>query len=165
MDAIGVWRGVASAAGLAGTFVYHFMAKRTSLINTGMASIMFQFLCLTSCYVSLFVENNSISFAMLVVGVCLSRIGLWVFDISVTQLTQEHIPAPIRGLVGGVQQSLNAFFTILAYGVGLFISDPKDFHIYASTAYAGVALAAVFYAKNVFARQQRLDDVTLHNEV
>jgi hypothetical protein len=81
-----------------------------------------------------------------------------VFDISVTQLMQENIPAPIRGLVGGVQQSLNAFFTIVAYTVGLFISNPKYFHIYASTAFVGVALAAVFYAKNVYAKEQHLHD-------
>jgi iron-regulated transporter 1 len=158
MESIGIWRGIASAAGLAGTFVYHLMAKRTSLVNTGMISIMFQFVCLTSCYASLYIDNNSISFAMLIAGVCFSRIGLWVFDISVTQLMQENIPAPIRGLVGGVQQSLNAFFTIVAYTVGLFVSNPKYFHIYASTAFVGVALAAVFYAKNVYAKEQHLHD-------
>lgn len=156
MEAIGIWRGVSSAAGLAGTFVYHFMAKKTGLINIGMISVFFQFLCLTSCYVSLYISNQSISFPMLIAGVCFSRIGLWVFDISVTQLMQEHIPAPIRGLVGGVQQSLNAFFTLLAFSVGLFISDPKEFYIYASTGFAGVGLAALFFARNVFARRSTL---------
>jgi iron-regulated transporter 1 len=70
---------------------------------------------------------------------------------------QENIPAPIRGLVGGVQKSLNAFFTIVAYGIGLFVSDPEDFYIYASSAYAGVALAAAFFALRVFTRRQDLD--------
>jgi iron-regulated transporter 1 len=156
MEAIGVWRGVSSAAGLAGTFVYHFMAKRSGLIHIGMASVLFQFLCLTSSYASLFVEDRNASFGLLIAGVCFSRIGLWVFDISVTQLMQEHIPAPIRGLVGGVQQSLNAFFTLVAYAVGLFISDPKNFHIYATTAYGGVGLAALFYARWVYARRDQL---------
>ncbi|KAG7356664.1 ferroportin1 FPN1 [Nitzschia inconspicua] len=156
METIGTWRGVSSAAGLAGTFVYHLMAKTTDLVNIGMVSVVLQFLCLTSCYVSLYVDNDSISYALLIAGVCFSRIGLWVFDIAVTQLMQEHVPAPIRGLVGGVQQSLNAFFTLVAYSVGLFISDPKDFYIYASTAYAGVALAALFYARNVYVKKSTL---------
>jgi solute carrier family 40 (iron-regulated transporter), member 1 len=157
LEAIGLWRGVSSAAGLAGTFVYHFMAKKLGLVEVGMMSVLFQLLCLSSCYVSLFVVDRTTSFAMLICGVCLSRIGLWVFDISVTQLMQENIPAPVRGLVGGVQKSLNAFFTIVAYGVGLFVSDPENFYIYASSAYAGVALAAVFYALRVFTKRFDLD--------
>jgi solute carrier family 40 (iron-regulated transporter), member 1 len=156
MEAIGMWRGVSSAAGLAGTFVYHFMSKTTGLISIGMISVVFQFLCLTLCYVSLYIQHRTVSFVMLIAGVCLSRIGLWVFDISVTQLMQEHIPAPIRGLVGGVQQSLNALFTLLAYAIGLFISDPKDFYIYCSIAYVGVALAALVFARNVFTNRNSL---------
>jgi len=163
LEVIGLWRGVASAAGLAGTFVYHFMAKKFGLVEIGMTSVFFQFACLSSCYISLFIVDRTTSFVMLIGGVCFSRIGLWVFDISVTQLMQEHIPAPIRGLVGGVQKSLNAFFTIVAYSIGLFLSDPEDFYIYASSAYAGVALAAAFFALRVFTKRQDLDGVSKKN--
>ena len=154
MEMIGLWRGVASAAGLGGTFVYHCMVKKMSLVNVGMASVVFQLLCLTACYVSLFVDDINIFFTLLISGVCFSRIGLWVFDISITQLMQLHIPAPVRGLVGGVQQSLNAFFTVIIYTAGLFISNPKYFYIYASISFTGVALAAVFYGLMVFSRKR-----------
>jgi len=154
LKAIGLWRGVASAAGLAGTFVYHFMAKRIGLVDLGMISVTFEFLCLAVCYGALFVEDNNVFFVMLIAGVCFSRIGLWVFDISVTQLMQLHVPAPVRGLVGGVQQSLNAFFTVIIYIVGLFISDPNNFHIYASVSFAGVVFAAIFYGTMVFPRKR-----------
>jgi iron-regulated transporter 1 len=154
MEMIGLWRGVASVAGLGGTFVYHCMVKQMSLVNVGMVSVVFQLLCLTACYVSLFVDNINIFFTLLISGVCFSRIGLWVFDISITQLMQLHIPAPVRGVVGGVQQSLNAFFTVIIYTAGLFISNPKYFYIYASISFAGVALAAVFYGLMVFSRKR-----------
>lgn len=156
MGAIGFWRGVSSAAGLSGTVVYHVMASRVGLVDVGMMSVVFQFLCLSACYASLFVKNDSVSFAMLIAGVCFSRAGLWVFDIAVTQLMQQHIPAPIRGLVGGVQQSLNAFFTLGAFSLGLFLSDPKYFHVYASAAYGGVGLAVVFYAHKVYSSRKHL---------
>lgn len=155
MGTIGSWRGVSSAAGLAGTVVYHLMATRMGLVDVGMMSVTFQFLCLSACYASLFMDNISASFIPLIAGVCLSRAGLWVFDITVTQLMQQHIPAPIRGLVGGVQQSLNAFFTLVAYSIGLFISNPKYFHVYASVAYVGVGLSVFFYAHNVYSRSKR----------
>ena len=160
LEVIGLWRGVASAAGLTGTFVYHVMAKKFGLVEIGMTSVVFQLACLSSCCISLFIVDRTTSFAMLIGGVCFSRIGLWVFDISVTQLMQEHIPAPIRGLVGGVQKSLNAFFTIVAYSIGLFVSDPEDFYIYASSAYTGVALAAAFFALQVFTKRRNFDVVS-----
>jgi len=153
-EAVGLWRGVASAAGLAGTFVYHIISKRIDLVDVGMISITFEFLCLAVCYGSLFVDNTDVFFIMLIAGVCFSRIGLWVFDITVTQLMQLHTPSPIRGLVGGVQQSLNSFFTVIVYVVGLFISDPENFKIYASFSFGGVTLAAVFYGMMVFARRR-----------
>ena len=154
LEAIGLWRGVSSAMGLAGTFVYHIMAQKIGLVDLGMISVIFEFLCLAVCFGSLFIYNNELFFILLIAGVCFSRIGLWVFDISVTQLMQLHIPAHVRGLVGGVQQSLNAFFTVLIYVVGLFISDPENFKYYASCSFGGVTLAAIFYGVMVFLRKR-----------
>lgn len=84
---IGVWRGVSAAVGLAGTFVYKVLSAKIGLVGSGMLSVTVQFCCLSIAYASLFVDNLTISFAMLIVGVCSSRIGLWVFDISVTQVS------------------------------------------------------------------------------
>ena len=155
-DSIGLWRGVSSAAGLAGTFVYHFMSKRMSLINTGMWSIVLQFLFLSISYASLFIADFTTSLSMLICGVCASRMGLWVFDISVTQLMQLHIPEDVRGLVGGVQQSMNAFFGMLSFALGILIPDPVDFHYYVSAGYISVGVALLCYTCGVFARRQRL---------
>lgn len=155
IKAIGFWRGASAAAGLVGTFVYHIISQKIDLVDVGMISVTFEFLCLSVCYGSLFVKDNSLFFILLIAGVCFSRIGLWVFDISVTQLMQLHIPPPIRGLIGGVQQSLNAFFTVVIYVAGLFISDPENFKRFASLSYAGVTSAAIFYGVMVFARRNR----------
>lgn len=156
LDSIGFWRGVSSAAGLAGTFVYHFMARRTSLINTGMCSISFQFLCLTMSYASLFIDNYATSLAMLIAGVCASRVGLWVFDITVTQLMQLHVHEDVRGLVGGTQQSMNAFFAMLSFALGILIPDPMYFHYYVSVGYISVGMAMICYALGIYTRKQIL---------
>jgi iron-regulated transporter 1 len=158
LDSIGFWRGISSAAGLAGTFVYHFMSKRMSMIDTGMWSLLLQFLCLSLSYASLFMNDFStgVSLAMLIAGVCASRVGLWVFDISVTQLMQLHIPEDVRGLVGGVQQSMNAFFGMLSFALGIMIPNPEEFHYYVSVGYASVGLAILCYMSGVYARRQRL---------
>ena len=87
LEAIGVWRGLSSAVGLAGTFVYHISSQNLSLESTGMWSIIFQFTCLSLSYISLVVDDYDTSMTMLIAGVCSSRVGLWVFDISVTQVS------------------------------------------------------------------------------
>jgi iron-regulated transporter 1 len=156
LESIGFWRGVSSAIGLLGTFVYHYMSKRMSLINTGMVSVAFQFLCLSVSYASLFVDDFAVSLALLISGVCASRVGLWVFDIAVTQLFQLHVDEDIRGLVGGVQQSLNAFFGMLSFVLGILIPNPEYFHYYVSIGYASVGLCGLCYGAGVYARRHQL---------
>ena len=156
LDAIGFWRGVSSLIGLLGTFVYHFLSKRMSLIDTGMLSVAFQFLCLSLSYASLFVDDLAASLAMLITGVCASRVGLWVFDIAVTQLFQLHVDEDVRGLVGGVQQSLNSFFGMLAFVLGILIPNPAFFSYYVSIGYFSVGLCVLCYGVGVYARRHRL---------
>ena len=155
-ESIGLWRGISSAIGLMGTCVYHFSVKTMSIERTGMWSIIFQFLCLSLSYASLFVKDRYISLVMLIAGVCASRIGLWVFDIALTQLMQECIPAHIRGVTGGVQQALNAFFGMLAFVLGIFFPDPNEFHIYVSAGYASVGIAMLMYTFGVYMRKDNL---------
>jgi iron-regulated transporter 1 len=93
---------------------------------------------------------------MLIGGVCASRVGLWVFDISITQLMQEYVPAPIRGVVGGVQQSANAFFGLLAFVLGIFFPKPDEFHIYVTAGYVSVGIATLVYIFGVYWNQDKL---------
>ncbi|CAJ1895513.1 unnamed protein product [Cylindrotheca closterium] len=156
LEQIGIWRGVSAAVGLAGTFVYKILSAKIGLVGSGMLSVTVQFCCLSIAYASLFVDNLTISFAMLIVGVCSSRIGLWVFDISVTQLMQLNVADDVRGEVGGVQSSLNSFFFLLSFGLGIILPDPASFHIYASIGYIFVAAAAVCFAVGVYSKRDSL---------
>ena len=69
---------------------------------------------------------------------------------------QEHIPEEVRGLVGGVQQSLNAFFGLLSFGLGLIFPDPRDFYVYVSVGYAAVGLALICFSLGVFTKRKFL---------
>ena len=151
LGTVGILRGVASAIGLCGTFVYHFSAKRLSLEATGMWSVTFQFACLATIFAAVHVAvGDQVGLILLVAGVCLSRVGLWVFDIAVTQMQQQEIPQHSRGLVGGVQQSLNAFFNFLSFTLGLVYPDPKDFAYFVLAGSVSVGLAMVLFALGVY---------------
>lgn len=71
---------------------------------------------------------------------------------------QEFIPEEVRGLVGGVQTSLNAFFQLLSFALGLIFPDPKDFYVYVSVGYAAVGLALVFFSLGVFTKRKQFQN-------
>ena len=113
-----------------------------------MWSIAFEALSLGLAYCSVFVGDSvsSASLATLIIGVCASRIGLWVFDISITQLQQERTPDGLRVRVGAVQSTLNAFFTLASFSIGFLLPDPAEFHVYVASAFFCVTLATFVYA-------------------
>jgi iron-regulated transporter 1 len=153
LETIGIVRGVSSAIGLLGTCVYHLSIRHLSLKMTGMWSVTYQCSCLAVALLSVFTYSGTTSLVLLIGGVCASRIGLWVFDIAVTQMQQEQIPDHVRGCVGGVQQSLNAFFTLIPFVLGI-----KGFYVYVVAGFSSVALSVLFYVfGTIFQRDQRGD--------
>lgn len=154
-DQIGIWRGLSSLIGLVGTFVFRISARKLGVATTGMWSILFQFCCLTICVISMDVTNNALSITLLIFGVCTSRIGLWVFDLSVTLFMQHYIPGNIRGLVGGLQKSMNGFLELTTYFLGFVFSDPDQFYILVYASYCSVGLALITYFFGVYRRREK----------
>lgn len=59
------------------------------------------------------VETDFTSVILLLIGIITSRSGLWIADLSVTQLLQENVEEQQRGAVNGVQSSLNQSLGLL----------------------------------------------------
>lgn len=152
LETVGIWRGVSSAVGLVGTIVYR---KDKTATFQGMWSIWFQLACVTMSFVGI-VLDGIFALYILVGGVILSRVGLWVFDISVTQLMQLHIPEQYRGSVGGTQQALNSTFNLLSYAFGVIWSDPRDFVWLVTIGYSAIIIAALLYTFGLFTQRERL---------
>ena len=153
LNIVGISRGISNGAGLCGTFVFHQTVKSRSVCTTGMCSIVMQFACLSISFLSIFVHDTNLSLTMLVVGVCASRVGLWSFDLAFTQLYQQNIPEHFRGVVGGVQESLNAFFEVCTFMLGLVFSDPNDFDVLIKVGFCSVAAATFCFWLGVYRRQ------------
>lgn len=154
---IGILRGISSVIGLLGTVVFHFSERSRGLAKTGMWSIGVQFGFLALCYVSLYVPNLQASLWLLVIGVCCSRIGLWSFDLTITQYMQQTIPENIRGQIGGVQSGLNSLFDLTTFALGLIFSDPQEFHILVAAGFSSVALSMLLYFMGIYRRREKLD--------
>jgi iron-regulated transporter 1 len=153
---IGTLRGFSAVVGLLGTVAFRVSERQHGLANTGMWSIMVQFGFLALCYLSLFVRNLEFSLWLLVIGVCCSRIGLWAFDLTITQYMQQQTPEKVRGLIGGVQKSLNSFFELSTFALGLIFPDPGDFYLLVATGYTSVGIAMMLYYFGIYKKREAL---------
>ena len=75
---------------------------------------------------SIWVSGGVASAWVLMAGVAASRLGLWMFDLAVTQLTQDNVPDSERCVVGGVQNSLQSIFDLLTYIMAIIVTDLED---------------------------------------
>ncbi len=142
---IGILRGFSSTIGILGTFAYRISMHRYNLIFTGSWSIIFQFLCLSLSFASLYISDDNLSLSLLIIGVIASRVGLYSFKLTITQMMQHMIAEDIRGTIGGVQKSLNGLFDLATYGLGLIFSKPEQFHILIATGFTSVGIACYLY--------------------
>uniref|UniRef100_A0A8C7W5B6 Solute carrier family 40 member n=1 Tax=Oncorhynchus mykiss TaxID=8022 RepID=A0A8C7W5B6_ONCMY len=67
--------------------------------------------------------QSYLSVSLLFAGVIAARIGLWSFDLTVTQLIQENVIESERGVINGVQNSMNYLLDLLH-----FIMEPKSLY-------------------------------------
>ncbi|CAD5123416.1 DgyrCDS11765 [Dimorphilus gyrociliatus] len=82
-------------------------------------------------------------------GVCQGLgglIGLWMADLVVTQLIQENVVETERGLVNGVQNSLNSLLDMLKFILVLFFATPEVFGYLIILSYIFVSLGCILYA-------------------
>ncbi|ELK12580.1 Solute carrier family 40 member 1 [Pteropus alecto] len=67
------------------------------------------------------------SVILLFSGVILARIGLWSFDLTVTQLLQENIPEMEQEAVNGMQCSLNYLVDLIPFILIMLAPRPQQF--------------------------------------
>lgn len=89
--------------------------------------------------------DANISIWFLFAGIILSRAGLWIADITVTQLQQEYVPAEERGVVGGVQNALNSSFDLIHYVVTVALPYPHEFWVLILISVSAVGCSFITY--------------------
>lgn len=98
-------------------------------------------------------KHSYISIVLLLTGIILYRLGLWMSDLTTTQFQQETIPTEERGIVGGMQNSFNAFANLLIIILVIIFHTPQQFGILAILSVLMVGLAGLLYAS--FAYRER----------
>ncbi|XP_028924929.1 solute carrier family 40 member 1 [Ornithorhynchus anatinus] len=86
-----------------------------------------------------------ISVSLLFAGVIAARIGLWSFDLTVTQLLQENVVESERGVINGVQNSMNYLLDLLHFIMVILAPNPEAFGLLVLISVSFVAMGHTMY--------------------
>merc|ERR1719158_2036865 len=86
-------------------------------------------------------------------GIILARFGLWVVDLTINQLLQEKVAEDVRGVVNGVQDSLNNTLDLLKCVLVIILPAQETFALLIFASFISVNFGWLLYA--LYSRSQR----------
>lgn len=152
---VSIMRLASVALELSATCAAPWLMHRIGAVRSGLWFINEQLLSI-SIAIGLFSLADSkklLAGGALVLGVCLSRLGLWGFDLCVQYLVQEDAPPSTRGSFSAIEVSLQNFFELLSFATTMIFYRPEDFKIPIYVSAAAIATSAACFAG--FVRQKR----------
>uniref|UniRef100_A0A4W4HDD2 Solute carrier family 40 member n=1 Tax=Electrophorus electricus TaxID=8005 RepID=A0A4W4HDD2_ELEEL len=94
--------------------------------------------------------ESYMSVSLLFAGVIAARIGLWSFDLTVTQLIQENVAEAERGVINGVQNSMNYLLDLLHFIMVILAPNPEAFGLLVILSVSFVAMGHMMYFRFAF---------------
>ena len=151
---IGLMRTLSVTSEMSATWLAPIAMNRIGPLRAGLWSINWQMLTCGAA-VALFctLPHPTISAAALAIGVILSRVGLWSFDISVQIIVQKGVEPSERGSFSSMEASVQNFFELCSWASTIVFTNSEEFRWPALMSGVAVMVAAVFYAS--FVRAQR----------
>lgn len=159
---LAVYRGLGALSGIAATLAFPPVVGSLGLVKTGASAIWAQWLSLTIGSAPLLLGTwfgwqsmvpGSLPVRLLILGLVLSRFGLWAFDLAVNQIIQETVNLNTLGAVTGIQGSLQSLCQMLAYVAGTVVWRPESFPVLIAGSLGVVLIAASTFT--VFAMTSR----------
>merc|ERR1711997_1195448 len=158
--------------GVLGSVAYPLLKKRLGLERTGLLGMFLLVSTSTLSVVSIFIpgspfinwisnienedhdkSSNVAHVTVLMTGIILARFGLWIVDLTITQILQERVEEERRGVINGVQDSLNNSMDLLKCVLVILLPDAKHFGCLIILSYISISSGWLLYA--AFSRQQR----------
>ncbi|KAI9928175.1 hypothetical protein MW887_002208 [Aspergillus wentii] len=135
-------------AELSGTWAAPFITNKIGPIRSGLWFLNWQFCTLATAAAafSFFDSNSQLVAVSLIVGVALSRIGLWGFDLSVQFLVQESVEEHARARFSATEMALQNIFELLSFATTIVFPLPEQFKYPVLISYGAIAMAAICFA-------------------
>ena len=143
----GFGRGLGAVFGLCGTAV--FLAIKSifkSVERSGLIAIWLFWIILFPGVVSFYIAGESrITDFVLMGSMAASRIGLWSYDLVITQLTQDNVKEMERGAFSSIQRASYQLFYVFIQVLGMIFHDPRQFIVLVTYSTCVVLFAALLY--------------------
>ncbi|BCR88752.1 putative iron-regulated transporter [Aspergillus chevalieri] len=135
-------------AELSGTWAAPFIMDRIGPIRSGLWFLNWQSCCLAAAAAGyIFLDASSRMVAVtLIVGVSLSRIGLWGFDLAVQFMVQEGIEEHARARFSSTEMALQNVFELLSFATTIIFPRPEQFKYPVLISYGAIVLAVICFA-------------------
>jgi len=169
---LGILVALSAVVGVLGSVTYPLLKKRLGLERTGLLGMFLLVGTSTLSVLSIFIPgspfitwmtnvekddedlpSNIAHVTVLMAGIILARFGLWIVDLTITQILQERVEEERRGVVNGVQDSLNNSMDLLKCVLVILLPDAKHFGCLIILSYISISSGWLLYA--AFSRQQR----------
>ncbi|CAG5128908.1 unnamed protein product [Candidula unifasciata] len=109
-------------------------------------------------------ETNMTSISVLMAGIIAARFGLWIADLAITQMFLETVIESERGVVNGVQQSLNQFLDLIKFVLVIILPKITQFGLLVILSYGFVFSGWVLYLvylvrvpRSIFVKKTEID--------
>jgi iron-regulated transporter 1 len=140
-------RGGAALVGVAATFATPVMIRRWGLLHAGVVSIWLQALSLLPVAFAFiyYFSSSTLQLVLVLLFLCLSRFGLWSFDLVETQLMQHAVAPADAGALNGAQESAMNIAQTCTFLLTLIFSSPTTFVVPVWISFLAVLVAALMY--------------------
>lgn len=171
---LGALVGVSAVIGVSGSALFPSLRKCMGLAKTGLAGFSLLIAALTLCLVSIWLDGSPfnpsffqdgktlkpaddplgqdcfvssyLSVSVLMTGIIMARFGLWLSDLTITQILQENVEEEHRGVIGGVQNALNSSMDTVKFILVIILPQQETFGWLIIASYAFICIGALFYA-------------------
>jgi iron-regulated transporter 1 len=139
-DVLGALRSCGALIGILPTLYYTQVQRKIGTLNFAAYHILFQVICLFIAALSLHVFGNLwISLSAIVI----SRIGLYGFLLSATEILQREVPENIRMEVNSVATSLKYSASMALYITALIWSKSNEFAVLSIATVTAIGIGTV----------------------
>ncbi|KAG0326139.1 hypothetical protein BG004_003033 [Podila humilis] len=140
-------KGICTGSELLGTVLMPLVTRYVGLVRGGAWSIWLEVVTLMPVLLTIYTDRLPIQ-VVIFVGMALSRIGVWSFDLVVTQIMQEHIEDG-AGVINGWHYSMMNVFELGQFVLTMVWSNPEVYYLPCTLSFLCVVVGAVVYSTYV----------------
>ena len=137
--------------GILGTLVYQTFVELFDVKRAGLAGYLITLISLTLCLSSFFINTTTrldwlqteLVIVLFLIGITVSRAGIWTIDLSVNQLIQKETANP--AVIGGVQASLNIVMELFKYTIVAFNHSIDNYWILIIISFSSISSGSLLF--------------------